>query len=116
MSGLLDEDLLSERLGRILYSELEDDLPAKLDELSAHTIVDDVEVIGVDSLDIRPGGLRIAGSASVSVTLEWGGGEARDGVDIPDHFPLRFDLELDRSHESVAVVHRIDVDTSSFYE
>lgn len=116
VSGLLDEDVLSERLGRILYSELEDDLPAKLDELSAHTILDNVEVIDVDSLDIRPGGLRIVGSATVSVTLQWGGGEVRDGVDMPDHFPLRFDLELDRSHESVAVVHRIDVDTSSFYE
>lgn len=115
-SGLLDEDALFERLGRILYSELEDDLPSELDALSAHTVLDDVEVVDVDSVDIRPGGLRLVGSASVSVTLEWDGGEARDGAEMKDHFPLRFDLELDRSHESVAVVHRIDVDTSSFYD
>lgn len=115
-SGVLDEDDLSETLARILHSELEDDLPEELDVLSAHTILDNVEVIDVDSIDIRPGGLRIVGSASVSVTLEYGGGEARDGLEMNDHFPLRFDLELDRSHESPSVVHHLEVDTSSFYE
>lgn len=115
-SGLLDEDVLFERLARALYSELEDDLPSGLDALSSHTTLDDVEDIDVDSFAIRPGGLRITGSASVSVTLAWGGGEVKGGVGMKDRFPLRFDLELDRSHESVAVVHRIDVDTSSSYQ
>lgn len=115
-SGVLDEDDLSETLARVLYSELEDNLPEELDVLSAHTILDNVEVIDIASIDIRPGGLRIVGSATVSVTLGYGGGEARDGLEMNDHFPLRFDVELDRSHESVAVVHRLEVDTSSFHE
>lgn len=114
-SGLLDEDALVDGLEQALLSELED-LPAELDELSSRTIVDNVSGVEVETMTIRPGGLRIVGSASVTVTLEWGGGESRDGVEVKDYFPLRFDLELDRSHESVMQVHHIDVDTSSFYE
>jgi cellulose biosynthesis protein BcsQ len=115
-SYVLDEDLVVEQLERELCSALEDDLPASLDSLSTNTAIDGVGGVTIETLEIRPGGLRVVGSASVSVTLSWDGGEARDGLDTNDHFPLRFDVELDRSHESVAVVHRLEVDTSSFYE
>jgi cellulose biosynthesis protein BcsQ len=115
-SGFLDEDVLAERLETVLYSELENELPESLDGLSSHTILDNVSGVEIEAVEIRPGGLRVVGSASVSVTLEYGGGTVRDGLDVEDHFPLRFDLELDRSHESTSVVHHLEVDTSSFYE
>lgn len=114
-SGFLDEDALAERLETVIYSELENELPASLDGLSSHTMLDAVSGVEVEAVEIRPGGVRIVGSASVRVTREWGGGASRDGLDVKDHFPLRFDLELDRSHESTSVVHHLEVDTSSFH-
>lgn len=54
------------RLERILYSELEDDLPDKLDALSTRTAVQSVDDIELGAVGVRRGGLRVVGSASVS--------------------------------------------------
>ena len=67
-------------------------------------------------MEIHGRGLRVRGTASVSVKLEWGGGEARDGVESSSSFPARFDVDLDRSHEDVTHVHHLEVDTSSWTE
>lgn len=112
-SSLLEDDQLVERLGEVLYSELDNDLPAELDSLSSHTSVQAVDDVEIHDAEVRRGGLRVTGSASVSVTLGWGG--SHDGLEMTSSFPLRFDLDLDRSHEAVSEA-RLAVDTSSFHE
>jgi cellulose biosynthesis protein BcsQ len=115
VSSLLDEVALAMDVEQVLESALRNDLPSELDQLSSRIIIDEVANIALEIPEIRRGGLRILGSASVHVRLEWGGGERRDGTEASKAFPLRFDLELNRSHESAMVVHRIEADTSSFY-
>lgn len=110
-SGLFG-DVLLESVSRALFDELDNEIPSELDALSSHTNVRSVADVELASAEVRHGGLRVVGSASVDVMLAWGG--SRDGAETPMSFPLRFDLELDRSHESATAVHSITVDTSSY--
>ncbi|MCA9710863.1 MAG: AAA family ATPase [Myxococcales bacterium] len=118
-AGLLDSgeftDPLVDTLGQELTMALGDELPTSLDGLSSRTTVDLVEGVELHEAQVRRGGLRVTGSASIAVDLEWGGGERRDGAEASSSFPLRFTVDLDREGELVAVEH-VEVDVSSFYE
>lgn len=115
-AGLFDSDEFIQDVEQALSEALEDELPAELDALSSGTRVKGLADVELDRVEVRRGGLRATGSASVDTSLEWGGGEPRDGFEASSSFPLRFDVDLDRSHETVTTIHRLEVDTSSFHE
>ena len=114
MAGTEEDDAFREQVEQALYSALSDEIPAALATLSSGTSMNCVADVEMERLDVRRGGVRVAGTASVSVDLHWGGRSAR--VDGTMSFPMRFDLDLDRSHASANQVTALVVDTSSFYE
>lgn len=113
-SGVTDDDVFREAVEQALYSAFSDEMPSALDTLSSGTSIHSIADVEIERLDVERGGVRVAGAASVSVELHWGG--SRDGVDTTMSFPMKFDVALDRSHASANRVMRLDVDTSSFYE
>jgi hypothetical protein len=113
-TGAADDDVFREEVEQALYSAVSDEMPAALDTLSSGTSIHSIADVHIECVDVQRGGVRVAGAASVSVELHWGGG--RDGVDTTMSFPMTFDVALDRSHASANRVMRLDVDTSSFYE
>lgn len=106
------EDLEGALFGMLLHGEM----PSELDVLSSRTSLHSVADVEVSEVALHGRAVRVRGTASISVELEWGGGKARDGVESSASFPARFDVELDRSHEDVTHVHQLEVDTSSWYD
>ncbi|MEX1366061.1 MAG: AAA family ATPase [Nannocystaceae bacterium] len=111
---LVDEDLLLDDVGQALLGVLRDEMPSELESLSSRTTARSVDDVEIEHLAIHGHGLRLRGTVSISVGLEWGGGEARDGVELSASFPARFDVQLDRSREAVTFVHHLEVDTSAW--
>ncbi len=104
-----------ENLEQTICEYMMDNIPSELDEISSRTSIEEVSDIGFDDLHIGREGIDVKGSGLVSVHLEYGGGEERDGLDLEDSYPLTFDLRL--SHVlSIEEVRSLNVDTSSFYE
>lgn len=98
-----------------LFTYLSDNFPEALDELSSHTYLDGVSEVDIDSVEITEAGSHVTGSGVVEVTLEYGGGEPRDGVSWGTEFPFSFDLLLDHQLR-IAKVYALEVDTSEFFE
>lgn len=81
----------------------------KLDALSSHTLVDEVEVF---EDEIYRDGATLKGSCNFYVVLNYGQGD--EAISSPESFPGTFQAELDDNNEPVVL--DIDVDTSSFHE
>lgn len=103
------DDLLSAYLAEHRTGEL-DDLPGV------------VRVAGVDNLDIdvveiTTDGIHLVGAGTVTVDIEYDGGEERDGLNLEVDFPLAFDITLSHALR-IEDIHSnsIRVDTSGFYE
>ena len=112
--GFHRDDAFREKVELALYSVLSDDIPSVLDSLSPGTRIHSISDVEMERIEVRRGGVRVTGGASVDVDLHWGSRD--DAVDRSASFPLRFELDLDRSHASANEVRRLDVDTSSFHE
>jgi hypothetical protein len=102
-------------LDDVLLRYMVDNVPAELDGLSSHTYLDAVSDIDVSSIEVTADGIRVVGTGIVEVTLEYGGGESRDGVSWEADFPFDFDVLLNHELE-ITEVHHLVCDTSSFDE
>lgn len=101
----------------ILLRLLSEDI-GELDELSAHTIVEDISDVEINSVCIHKNRIEIQGSAVVSAELKWGSSsddQNGDGARVTESFPVDFDVALDGNLEVLEVV-RLSVDTSSYYD
>lgn len=89
--------------------------PQELDSLSSHTRITDLADIEVSDIRVNGGGINVRGTGNVGVTLEYGGGNERDGTEMSDFYPFHFSAKLD-PHSTLSSVEEFTVDTSSFYE
>jgi len=110
-----ETDIEFEELEEILTSYASNHLPSELAELSGNTQVEWVSDIQIDVIRISKTSIYVAGNASISVELEYGGGDEKDGMTTSDSFPLEFALDLDHQFK-IMDVETFDVDNSSFYE
>ena len=86
------------------------------DELATHTEIDYVSDIEFDLITLRRDSVELQGSATVSLTLQFGSyGDVRrgDGLRVSDSFPLDFNILLDRDLRVIEVAN-LDLDTSSY--
>jgi Holliday junction resolvase len=83
-----------EDLDIILYAHMINETYQELDQLSSNTILDSITVEEIDSLAVSKSGIHVLGSGYVEVTLEYGGGNERDGLSMGSSFPFDFDVVL----------------------
>ena len=102
-------------LESILFEVITNPIPQELDSLATAVFVEGVSDIDIVDIEVRKGGIEVAGEGTVDVRLEYGGGEARDGVTSDDNYPFAFRIVLDHNLEVTSVL-ELNVDTSSFYE
>lgn len=104
-----------ENLGHVLF-ELVIEEASLYDELATHTEIDYVSDIEFDLIIVRRDSVELKGSATVSLTLQFGSyGDVRrgDGLRVADSFPLGFHILLDRDLRVIEVAN-LDLDTSSY--
>ena len=97
-AALLDENRLLEILPLVLEPELYR-LSNELDALVPRPATLAIEDIEIGSIEVCRGGLRILGKALLNVK------PARPRS-------LRFDVEVERDHETAALIHRFEIDAS----
>jgi len=102
-------------LGSTLLDHIVNVEPLEFDALPGWTMIEDLADIDIDYIAINESGIRVKGSASVDVTTEVAGGEAKDGVDFGGSYPLEFDVTLNLEL-GIEEVHHISVNTDSFFE
>ena len=88
--------------------------PPEIGALAQNSRIADITDVEIDAVQVELGGLTVAGRGTVEVALEWGGGEANDGVGWKEYLPFRFSAVLDRALRIEEVEFRADV--SSFTE
>ncbi len=92
--------------------------PGPLDELSTHTLVEDVGDIQIDNLEIDPGCVLVEGEGTVYVELNYGSESEQhgsSGLSSSDSFPFEFTVRLDGELRPVEKP-EVSIDTSSFHE
>lgn len=105
-----------EGLERILANALRENL-GSLDELSTHTVVDEVEDIQITALDIGADTMSVSGEGIVYVELNYGSESDREKDDETsniDSFPFQFTIQLNKNRQLLETP-IIEIDTSSFY-
>ena len=106
----------------MLFQTMIDELPDELDELSTHTMIDEVSDVDIDEIFIDKTLVLVKGNGVVNVELQMGsdGDDRRgDAFKLTENFPFDFNitLEYNSKHElQITEVDKLDVDTSSFYE
>jgi len=96
----------------VLCNHLAKNLPSKLAELAARTVVENVALVEIDQLDVSRSGIHVAGKGVVDVRFDSNGVQG-DKVSGTDGLPFAFDVTLDPNLQ-LRQVHRIDIDTSSY--
>jgi|GEM_PF-1464997 Holliday junction resolvase len=91
------------------------EFPSELYDVASTAFINDVVDLEIISLHVGKDEIRVKGHGTIEVTLEYGGGEDRDGVTSTDEFPLDFDVSMDHDL-NITSAGEIRVDTSSFFE
>jgi hypothetical protein len=110
-------DLHIEGLEHLLAEAIHKD-PGPLDELSTHTLVDEVDDIQVNSLDIGFEGISVEGEGTVHVELNYGSESDREsglGASSFDSFPFKFAVRLNGELQPLDEP-EVSIDVSNFYE
>lgn len=103
-----------ENLEERLRDHLSETLPSELRALASSVQISSVSHLELEEVTIEKDAVRAVGSGVVEVELEYGGGDAKDGLDLSTDFPFHFDVLLDRNLD-VMTVNRLTVDTMSFH-
>jgi len=101
-----------EGLDSALRTYLVENPPSQIDELSGHTLIEDVSGPEIDEIEVTREGTRVAGDASLELLLQYG--EARDGATMHVTLPFRFDVILGLDGEIIEA-RSIEVDTASLH-
>jgi hypothetical protein len=105
-----------ENLETTLWDHMANLDPYDFSGLPGSVTLEEVSDIDIDSITVDESGIHIVGDATVSVDMAVGGGEAKDGVNWSDSYPLEFDLVLDSTTLKIDSINSLNVDCSSFYE
>ena len=92
--------------------------PDELDSLATHVRVEEVDGIETESVVYGDGKLRLKGSATVYVDLQYGSDSdmnSGDGTEFTDAYPFKFYVSLDPISREWKV-EQLEIDTSSFYQ
>lgn len=106
----------------LLFQTMINDLPDELDELSSHTLIDDISDVDIDEIEINKNSIYVTGNGVVDVELQMGSdGDARrgDAFNTNESFPFDFDITLEYNSKQelqITEVNNLNVDTSAFYE
>lgn len=94
--------------------------PSELDELSTHTMIDEVHDVSVSEVIIQDGELHILCTGMVGVTLQYGSDLDQEPGDEPMYmsFPFKFKgaISYDGSEYSVENCDDLVIDTDAYYE
>lgn len=96
-----------EKLGDYLEAEVRVEIPAALDEISTHTYVEDVELVGFSVSEIDHEYIYIEGESTAYVTLNYGSSsdfKRGDGVSLNDNFPVLFKCKAKANNPKRAFV------------
>jgi hypothetical protein len=88
-------------------------IPDELDALSTHTYVEGISIDELQDFDTSLATPLLSGSATAEIELNYG--NEKEGVSMPDSYPVEFYVEIDPNTFGVSV-ESISVDTSKFYE
>lgn len=103
-----------ENFDSILHDYMVNESFSEIEELAHSASLEDVSDIEIDSVEVSADGIDVRGTGIVSVSLEYGGGDANDGLSIDHDFPFTFTLRL--SHDMHIEDSQIAIDTSGFFE
>lgn len=104
-----------EGIERILFNHFIEKIPLELDDIASVVIIDDVSGVDIESIHIHSGQTHVRGSGTIDVTLEYGGGQERDGLSIETSFPFTFSITLSNDDMSIEKSD-ISLDVSDFHE
>lgn len=106
-----------ENIENILYECFIENLPNELDQLSTHTLVDDISDVEITDIRINSEGIVVSGEGLVVVNLQYGSRSDQEAENdsyyetFPFEFKVLLSLEL-----NLLECKSLSVDTSSFYE
>ncbi len=109
-------------LEQLLFQDMLSNIPDELDQLSTHTIPNEISNIDIDEITISDDSIFIKGDGTVCVDLDYGSDNddlVADGYSTSDSFPFKFTAKLvygERTKKFEVEDADIYVDTSSFYE
>lgn len=93
-----------ENLDRIIYEDLLNDFPSEVDSLSTHTTIESVDNIEIDSINIVDGVVKITGSGTINVHLQFGSRSDlrnNDAIEEENDIDFFFKLSIDASSNKV---------------
>lgn len=91
-------------LSELLYNNIINDFPDELDILSTHTCVEEISNIDISSIKISDKGLRVNGSASIYLGLQYGSSsDIKKDNGIEDYMSVDFffKVEINKSLEKI---------------
>lgn len=109
-----ERTIVIESFDSTLYDYMLNESFAEIEELSSRASLEDVSDIEIDSVEVNAHSIDVGGTGIVSVSLEYGGGDANDGLSIDHDFPFTFIAKL--SHDMQIEDSQIHIDTSGFFE
>ena len=117
ISRYKEKDIIFDNLDIKLTSFMaNDELPSKLNSLSTHTVICEVNIDSINYINITDS-IKVSGNATISVELQFGSNaDCRndDGVISTDSFPMIFDIELD-TELNIHSCH-VEIDTDDYYK
>lgn len=111
-----------DEIEQLLFQDMLNNIPDELDQLSTHTVLDEIFNIDIDEITISEDSIFVKGDGTISVNLDYGSDSddlIADGYATCDSYPFTFTTKLNFNSASKSFEIEdtdIDVDTSSFYE
>lgn len=113
-----DEDtIVIENIENILYDFLVGNgIPSDLDELSTHTVIENIEDVSINSVEITKDSISIECEGRVGVQLNYDNRESDASFSMSFPFTLRGVLEYNNGDLAMVDLVYFKADTSEFYE
>lgn len=84
-----------DNLEQILFENLSNNFPAELDALSTHTSIESVNNIDIESISVQSDEIRLSGSASLDLDLQFGSDyDLRNGDGVEESFTFDFSFRI----------------------
>jgi hypothetical protein len=110
---------VSEHANDLAIEALTDSVVQELDELSTHTVVDEVIADDIRVVEIGPQEVKLDVRGTVYVELNYGSGSdfrRGDGASMRDKYPFSVEMVAAVTDLKPGIVGRVTVDNSSFFE
>ena len=103
-----------EGLDQIIYEDLLNDFPSEIDALSNHTTIESIEDIEIDSINISDSIVKLTGSGTINVHLQFGSRsdlKNNDAVEDVGSVDFFFKLSVDvANNEVIKRYYKIDIE------